>query len=102
MTLKCGTGKRGVAPSGANERHRGTPALIACARANAIDTPTIALRFGGGAVERAQITVEFSLVGDRSADEDAGDLTVYMANRTPHALAAVPIGVAVAELDGFA
>ena len=42
-TLKCGTGIRGVTPSGASHRHSGVPAVAARARASAIEVPTVAL-----------------------------------------------------------
>ena len=41
-TLKQGHGSRAGTPAGASDRHSGTPALIAAARAAAIDTPTTA------------------------------------------------------------
>ena len=41
-TLKCGTGRHGVTPSGVSQRHSGAPVEAASARASAIDTPTMA------------------------------------------------------------
>ena len=42
-TLKCGTGRDGVTPSGVSHCHSGTPAEAASARASAIEVPTVAL-----------------------------------------------------------
>ena len=56
-TLKCGTGSLGVTPMGLRERHNGTPAEAAIARAAAIDTPTMAL-----APSRALFSVPSSLM----------------------------------------
>ena len=61
-TLKCGTGSRGVTPAGLRERHSGTPAEAAIARAAAIDTPTMAL-----APSRALFSVPSSLISASSS-----------------------------------
>jgi len=93
------------APAPPIQRYSGTPCALAAARRDrerhAEDRIRAQLPLVRGAVERVERAVDARLVVGVATEHFASEDVVHVLHGLQHALAEIPLGVAIAQLDRF-